>query len=168
MAEADPRIAGIAPPAPCVSSAERGHILRSQLLDAFARVELAVAALSASADIVVSSTAAFSQRISALKKGKDAFHRPAAIDNLVIEAGEASKLRSTVVHAEMCIAEHRQETIFIFRNVADLTHARTLTEADFKSETSKLRNLANRVSQQRLKAPAPAAPASSSAPASPR
>lgn len=97
--------------------------VRSQCVDAFARLEFAIIAICARLNLKLASRALVGQRVKRLKE-------PATIASLpkldrdgaiqLLETIEAIlRERTDIVHAEMIVAHTDSETMAIFRNSAD-------------------------------------------------
>jgi hypothetical protein len=144
---------------------ERGARLRSELLDAFARLEEAIVqklGQEGKAPVYPSLT----QKLNALEKAP--FRYPVKAKQRIAEIRPLVDCRNDIVHSTLSLAEIAggdTGSYFIFRNVsvlADCTsrQLRALTPDEFKMLVSRVKTATKHLNDQPLKAAAPAAPAS--------
>lgn len=144
-----------------------GHQLRSQFLDSFARLETTVRDYAKRLGLKLPENAPFSQRAKALRAVRDHFCKPKKLDERLDEIAELTSIRADIVHSVLeavKVWDGREETSLLqFRNVATSSaSARQFTLDELKKLAARAATLAHQFSQQQLKAPALAAPASAS------
>lgn len=144
-----------------------GQLLRGKFLDAFARLEGSVLDYVHRLELSLPSNAPFIQRLNALKKAREQFKHPKKLDERHAELVEINAIRADIVHAVLeavQIWDGTDETNLLqFRNVGNPSAvARQLSCEELAKLASRVGVLAHQFSQQQLKAPAPAAPASTS------
>ena len=142
---------------------ERGACLRSELLDAFARLE----------DIIVhrlgekskpAAGASLTQKLNELEKAS--FRYPAKAKQRIAEIRPLVECRNDIVHSVLALAEltgGEKTSYFVFRNVSAISDCtgrqlRALTLDEFKALVSRVKTATKHLSDQPMKATAPAAP----------
>jgi hypothetical protein len=146
---------------------ECGARLRSELLDAFARLEEIVCGkLGHDAKGTVAQP--LTQKLNALEKAP--FRHPAKAKQRITEIRALVECRNDIVHSILAVAELSGDTnsYFVFRNVSALPdytgrQLRAITGEEFKALISRVKTAAKQLNDQPMKAAAPAAPASASA-----
>jgi hypothetical protein len=142
MAEADP-------PKEPSSSDEQGHVLRSRLLDAFARFERSIMSAGEITGAKFSPRGPFLSKLDAFQKSCGQLSNAAKIEKLLVRARELNELRCDVVHSEMCVARHNDKQVYwIFANVSDRGNPRALSATNFKKVSSQLNSLAKELDDQ--------------------
>jgi len=144
---------------------ERGARLRSDLLDAFARLE-EVIGQKLGQDTKVTACPSLTQKLNALEKAP--FRYPAKIKQRIAEIRPLVECRNDIVHSTLAIAElsgGETNSYFVFRNVAAMPDCtgrqmRALTFEEFKVLIGRVKTATKQLNDQPMKAAAPAAPAS--------
>jgi hypothetical protein len=142
MAEADPF------KAPSTNE-EQGHVLRSKLLDAFARFERSLMTAGETTGAKCSPRGPFLSRLDAVQKSCGQLSNVTKIKKLLDCARELNELRCDVVHSEMCLAKHIDKQVYwVFANVSDRGNPRALSAAKFNEVTQQLKHLAKELEDQ--------------------
>ncbi len=144
---------------------ERGARLRSDLLDAFARLE-EVIGQKLGQDAKVTTCASLTQKLNALEKAP--FRYPTKIKQRIGEIRPLVECRNDIVHSALAIAElsgGETNSYFVFRNVAAIPDCtgrqmRALTLEEFKVLIGRVKAAAKQLNDQPMKAAVPTAPAS--------
>jgi hypothetical protein len=142
-----------------------GHALRSKLLDEFARIESWVAGKALEIG-EKPSKASLGQKIKSIRTNESKFKYPKRISSLADRIEAAILLRNDVVHAVLeTLLDKSGNVHWLFENVGiqDSRGERLkliLTQATFDIEISALKNLVKELNDQKLSAPTPTAPAS--------
>ena len=144
---------------------ERGARLRSELLDAFARLEdLIVLRLGQKSKATAS--ASLTQKLNELEKAP--FRYPAKAKQRIAEIRPLVECRNDIVHSTLALAEltgGETNSYFVFRNVSAISDCtgrqlRALTPDEFKALVSRVKTATKHLSDQPMRAITPAAPAS--------
>lgn len=155
----------VQPPASAFRATEDFRALRSQLIDEFARLELAVSlCLCKLGHTIDPRKTTFSHQVTelstatpspSLSKGK-----AAALASLAGDCGPLKRLRTSVVHGVMEVGTLDGQSVALFRNVADIVGGEliyhVLTEAEFRSNIRAVALMTDRVKSS-LNSPMPAA-----------
>ena len=147
---------------------ERGARMRSDLLDAFARLE-EVIGQKLSQDTKATTCPSLTQKLNALEKAP--FRYPTKIKQRIAEIRPLVECRNDIVHSALAIAElsgGETNSYFVFRNVAAMPDCtgrqmRALTPEEFKVLIGRVKAATKHLNDQPMKAAVPAAPASASA-----
>lgn len=144
----------------------RGARLRSDLLDAFARLEEVICE-KLGQDAKAMTSQSLTHKLNALEK--ISFRYPAKAKQRIAEIRPLVECRNDIVHSILAIAELSGDTngYFVFRNVSALPDCtgrqlRAITEAEFKALVGRVKSVAKQLSDQPMKVATPAAPASAS------
>jgi hypothetical protein len=147
---------------------ERGARLRSEFLDAFARLEEAIVQKLGNGE-KVALCQSLSQKLTALEKAP--FKSPAKAKQRIVEIRKLIECRNDIVHSALAIAEivgDDATSYFIFRNVATKSDdtgkmLRALTSKEFKSLISRVKTATKHLNDQPMKEATPTARASATA-----
>ncbi|MGN6690192.1 MAG: hypothetical protein ACTHJU_04555 [Sphingopyxis sp.] len=151
---------------------ERGARLRSELLDAFSRLEeMIVQKLGQQGKS--SSGASLTHKLDALEK--TAFRYPAKAKQLIAEIRPLVDCRNDIVHSALALAEMtggETNSYFVFRNVSAIPDCtgrrlRALTAEEFKMLVGRVKAATKHLKDQPTKATTPAAPATATGAARP-
>ena len=143
---------------------ERGARLRSELLDAFARLE-EVIVQKLGQQGKSSSSASLTHKLDALEKA--AFRYPAKAKQRIAEIRPLVDCRNDIVHSTLNLAEitgGEANSYFVFRNVSAIPDCtgrqlRALTPEEFKMLVGRVKAATKHLNDQPMKATTPAAPA---------
>ena len=147
---------------------ERGARLRSELLDAFARLEDAIVQRLGQKSKPAAGSS-LTQKLNELEKAP--FRYPAKAKQRIAEIRPLVECRNDIVHSALALAEltgGETTSYFVFRNVSAISDCtgrqlRALTPDEFKALVSRVKTATKHVTDQPMKAATPAAPASASA-----
>ncbi|MGV7123196.1 MULTISPECIES: hypothetical protein [unclassified Sphingopyxis] len=146
---------------------ERGARLRSDLLDAFARLE-EVVCKKLDHDAKGTAAQSLTQKLNALEKAS--FRHPIKAKQRIAEIRALVECRNDMVHSILAVAELSSDSnsYFVFRNVSALPDCtgrqlRAITSEEFKALISRVKTAAKQLSDQPMKATAPTAPAAATA-----
>jgi hypothetical protein len=163
MAEADPNLT---PTSKRDKSLASGHLERSRLLDAFAKLEISINALLAQLKIEVCQTAPIGQRLGKIgEKELSCFGNPKFAQRAFANALVLAEERNSIVHAKLCgtsPSDQKQGWKFINTGNAQ-ARPLVLTLEDFEERIRNLMTLANQFNQLKKQAQAPTSPAATSA-----
>ncbi len=151
---------------------ERGARLRSELLDAFARLEETIVRKLAQQG-KFSPSASLTHKLDTLEKA--AFRYPAKAHQRIAEIRPLVDCRNDIVHSTLNLAEMsggETGSYFVFRNVSAIQDStgrqfRALTPEEFKMLVGRVKTATKHLNDQPMKATTPTAPASASASAVP-
>jgi hypothetical protein len=168
MAEADPNLTPLNKRA---TSLADGHLERSRLLDAFAKLEISINALLAHPRIDVSETAPLGQRLGKIgEKELSGFGNPKFAQRAFATALMFAEERNSIVHARLrgtSPSDRKQGWKFINAGNSQAKPL-VLTSEDFKERIRNLTSLANQFNQLTKQAQAPVSPAATNAKSSAR
>ena len=144
-----------------------GHMLRSQMLDAFARLEKTIADKACEAGVKPSRCTSMSDYLQHLAKAE--FKNMSKAKQRIEAAQKIVFCRNDVVHSELGLIEcsgTMSGSFYIFQNVGMEPEAgsclRLIEAEEFAALPGRIRKIANEIKQQPLKATAPASPVSAS------
>lgn len=146
---------------------ERGAHLRSDLLDAFARLEEVICEKLGDSGKGLASQS-LTQKLNALEKAP--FRYPTKAKQRIAEIRSLVDCRNDIVHSVLSIADisgSNAGSYLVFRNVSGIPGCtgrefRALTLEEFKTLVGRAKIVAKQLNDQPLKAATPAAPASAS------
>jgi hypothetical protein len=163
MAEADPQFNRSVE---CPSGTDQGHILRSQLLDAFSIVESSLCDLAIRFELDGKTNLPLGQRVKAVRDSEiPGIKNKTGFKALMNELTQCADVRSGLVHSKMEVAVIQGQPGWIFRTVPHSSkNAKIITEIEFVEMIRHIKHLANRLRQYTQ--PAPTDPAATSAAAS--
>lgn len=142
-----------------------GQRLRGELLDAFARLEIAVLVKLERLGGKACASAPFGQKLAAVREAVRETTDEKRIAVLVEKAAPLAAQRADIVHSIMSVMPSDDgegvRWLLLFQNCGDPERPPlALTKQQLKALIARLKQLANEFSQQPLKAPTPTAPAS--------
>lgn len=142
-------------------------MLRGKFVDAFARLEAVVHNTAVQLSLNLPVNAPFSQKLRELKKTRGQFRHPAKLDERIKEMEGVSGMRADIVHSVLAIAliwdGKDERRLLMFQNAGSPAKPPFLiSEEELRQAAGRVETLAHQFSQQQLKAPTPAAPASAS------
>jgi hypothetical protein len=130
------------------------HVLRSRLVDEFARLELAVnRCLGALGRMPDPRKTSFGQSVTELSKAKRSpllsKAKASALGTLARDCEPLQRLRASIVHGVMEPGSRSGEAVACFRNIADIVGnemvCHVLTEAEFRHSIFLVRGMTRRV-----------------------
>lgn len=168
MAEADPNFTQTSKRG---NSLADGHLERSRLLDAFAKMEISINAFLAILKIEVCDTSPLGQRLGKIDGNViSRFGNPKFAQSVVANALKLNEERNSIVHAKLCgtsPSDKKQGWKFINAGNSR-AEPLVLTSQDFQERIGNLITLANQFNQLKKQVPTPTSPAATSAKASAR
>ncbi len=164
MAESDPTVGNALQLQVRLSATERGHVHRSQLLDAFATLEEALIEIVERAGGRIDGCGPLAAKLVTLKAVATKFKDPKKVYKAIERIEPLNAVRGSLVHSRLESGQlNDANEIWTFRNVARPSPGgQWMCGSDFDDMKHQLSMLANHLRQLPLK-PAPTRPAATSA-----
>jgi hypothetical protein len=146
MAEADPHSLFAAEQS---SATVQGHVLRSEMLDAFSNLESRLCELASKVGVDIKINAPMSQKIKAIQdSGFKGIKKKEAASDLLSMVLQLAEVRAGLVHSKIETAVVQGQPAWLFRLVPHASKtAKIMSQSDFDEMIREIKSLANRVKQ---------------------